>query len=551
MRARHQFPVAVWPLAVLACLAFGALALILGQDASAGLRSRVFYNGWAFLHGYTNRDVLVAQAGGFANPTLDAAYVFLAEHLPARWLGFLLGVVQALNFPLLFAVAWRLLVVRNPFRRTLGAAVLALAGLLGACSLSEVGTAYLDAVVSLGILSAAVVVVANWDALSDGDPGSAAVLALVAGLPAGFAFGLRGSLVVYALGLALAFLVTNMAPMRRLWLVLWFKLGALGGFAVSGLHWLTHLAGTYQNPVFPSLNHIFRSPWALPLPYGDAAAVPGSVAGLLALGLKIPLDPGLSADIWFRDYRLATVLALLPLAALATIRRRHADPGLVTRSGPTGWLLAATFISYTAWVFLFRTWQTLLPLEMLAPTIVVAAVGTLPLPRAARPGIGAGLVAFLVATTATSGWTRVPWTERAVSASIPTVEEPDHTLVLVSGREPVSFLVPLFPAPLRFVRVDAALAPVDGPETGLARQVREAITGHDGPIRSLHPSGEEDGAEKAASALGLTLVTTGCQTIGAAIGNGTYALCRVERAPRAAEPAVPTATEAGAPAAGG
>lgn len=539
MRAGQTLPPILWPTSAVVCLAFGGLALFLGMDASWDLRNYHFYNGWAFLNGLVGKDLLVSQIPSFFNPTLDAAYVALAQSLPAWGVGFVLGMVHGLNFPLLFAIGWRMLEVRNPNRRSLAAGALALAGVTGAGGLSLVGTVFFDNVVSLGVLAAVAVVVTWWDELADGALTGAAVLAVAAGVPAGLGFGLKQPTVIFCVGLCLAFLVANLPVIRRFWLAFWFGIGVLLGFGVGGAHWMGYLWQIYGNPLFPFFNHIFLSPWAAADPYRDPGFLQSGLVDMVTFGWRFPFDPLQTGEVEFRDYRILAVITLVPLAALASLVKRDRDPGVITTPGPTGWLMSAAAVTYVAWVALFCIYRYLIPLEMLAPLVVVAAVGCLPLPRAARRGLSTALVLFLAATTLPGNWLRVPWADKAVSATVPAVEDPARTLVLLSGHEPLSFLIPLFPGAerMRFLRIDSTFTLPDDSETGFRRLFRDAIETAEGPIYSLHIVTQEqrDVVPKLAE-YGLELDTASCREITSPIGADTYRFCLTRR-PGASEPA--------------
>ncbi|MGH8572627.1 MAG: hypothetical protein ACREX8_08635, partial [Gammaproteobacteria bacterium] len=71
---------------------------------------------------------------------------------------------------------------------------------------------------------------------------------------------------------------------------------------------------------------------------------------------------------------------------------------------------------------------------------------------------------------------------------------PDATLVVVTGFEPVAFVIPAFPPPVAFVRLQGYLNdhPDDGDrgddgDTGLDRRVRERLARHRGDLYLLFP----------------------------------------------------------------
>jgi hypothetical protein len=147
--------IAVVALCVAFPLGFGALALVLGQDTNWDLRNYHWYNPYAFLTGRFALDIGPAHAATFYNPLLDVPVYLLAQALPAKAVGFLLGTVQGLNFVLLFALLRALIVAPSPAQRSGFAAVVAGVGMSGGGHLSLVGTTFND--VSLAVIGAALI----------------------------------------------------------------------------------------------------------------------------------------------------------------------------------------------------------------------------------------------------------------------------------------------------------------------------------------------------------------------------------------------------------
>jgi hypothetical protein len=514
-------PRALLPASLIVCLASGAIALALGMDASWDLRNYHYYNGWAALHGHVGRDVLVAQIPSFFNPALDVPYAWMAEALPARAVGFLLGMVHGLNFPLLFAIAWHLL--QAPPRRGLAAGALALAGMAGAATLSEIGTTFWDDVVSLGVLGAVLILLANWRALAEAAPARAGLLAAAAGLPAGLAFGLKQPEVLFCVGLCAGLLAADWPPARRLWVAFAFGLGVLAGLGIGGGWWMIHLWKAYGNPLFPFFNHVFKSPWGLADPYRDPGFLQHGFWAMLTFGFRFPFDPRLTAETSFQDFRILALLVLVPLAGLAGLARRTAEP--LARPGPARWLLASAAVAYGLWVVMFCIYRYLMPLEMLAPLLAVAALGMLPLPR--RGLIALALVALLVATTRPADWLRVAWADKAVAVDLPAVAQAEGTLVLLSGHEPLSFLIPAFPPGMKFLRIDSTFTLSEG-DTGFRRLFRQTIESWPGPIASLHIGAEEHDVVRKLAEYGLELGPCG-DNVTAPIGAAPYRFCPTQR----------------------
>ena len=200
--------IAVVALCVAFPLGFGALALVLGQDTNYDLRNYHWYNPYAFLTGRLALDIGPAHANTFYNPLLDVPVYLLAQALPAKAVGFLLGTVQGLNFVLLFALLRALIVAPSPAQRSGFAAVVAGVGVLGGGHLSLVGTTYYDNVVSLAVIGAALIVAASASTVFAGPMRSSFARTAAAGLVLGAGAGLKLPTAVFAVGFCAAFLVT-------------------------------------------------------------------------------------------------------------------------------------------------------------------------------------------------------------------------------------------------------------------------------------------------------------------------------------------------------
>jgi hypothetical protein len=117
----------VWVLAAVV-IGLGGVSLWLGQDMNWDLLNYHYYDGYAFLHGRLDMDIVPAGIQTYQAPLLHAFHYLGIAHLPPRLFGFLLGALHGLNVPLLFVLAWRLLSSAEP--RPRGTIALA-AALLG------------------------------------------------------------------------------------------------------------------------------------------------------------------------------------------------------------------------------------------------------------------------------------------------------------------------------------------------------------------------------------------------------------------------------------
>ncbi|HXH02692.1 MAG TPA: hypothetical protein VNN09_05160 [Candidatus Competibacteraceae bacterium] len=526
-------------------LLFGLLALWLGLDANWDLRNYHYYNAYAFLNDRWGWDILPSQSPSFYNPTLDLPYYWLVENLPAQTVGFILGAVQGLNFIPLFLLAYSLLAIDDLRRRWLAAAGLALAGMLGADTVSEYGTVFHDNLVSIGINGAAAIVVCQWSRL--GAPGRGWIgPAALAGLSMGLAFGLKQNTVIFAIGGCFAFLLVPGPFWRRFWLSFVYGLGVLAGLGIGGGHWMWYLWQHYGNPLFPYYNHIFQSPWGLLRDYRDPGFLPQGfdLWEVLSFPFRFSFDYRITTEVPFRDFRVLAAYVLLPLAGLAALLRRlrrSPAPEPLTQPGASAYLMVFAALSYGLWLYMFRIYRYLIPLEMLAPILIVAALGRLPLPRARAAKTALVLVTLIVLTTQPADWGRVPWSAKAIEVGVPQIAAPEHTLVLMAGHEPYSYLLPAFPPQLRFVRIDSNFTNIHERNVAFNPLMQRIVAEHRGPLAVLYAAHEVRDVRRKLQEYGLALTATACQNVPANLaGDVVYLYCPVFRQ---GEPVYPIAHE--------
>lgn len=522
-RAALAFP-------ALAPLFYGLLALALGMDANWDLRNYHWYNAYAFLNGRIGIDLLPAQMPTFYNPLLDVPFYWLASNLPAPVAGFLWGAAQGLNLSLLFLLAHATLRVGTPGRRVAPAAALALMGGLGGGTLGLLATTFHDNMVSLGVLGALVVVAGGLPGLLDGPAPRAFGRVALAGLLAGAAMGLKNPTVIYAVGLCLAFLALPARPWRRLWLAFFFGIGVLGGLALFAGFWMAHLWHDYGNPVFPHMNHVFKSPFAAISDYVNSSFFPASTVERLFFPFFFTFAPLKVGEVPFLDLRILILFVLVPVAAalalLAKAFRLRSEP--LADPAASRFLLTAVAVTYALWVVMFCIYRYLVPLEILAPLAIVMAAGLLPVARGAKLAVAGVLLVLAQATMQPADWGRVPWSARWVEAEVPPIEAPEDTMVLMAGYWAISHVIPEFPARVRFVRIQSNFLQPDSVGNGYLALLKDKVGAHRGRFLMLSTIPDTAGAAKAAALLDLRVDQRDCRAIPNNLGEPLN-LCAVQR----------------------
>ena len=249
----------------------------------------------------------------------------------------------------------------------------------------------------------------------------------------------------------------------------------------------------------------------------------------LSFPFRFLLDYRIADDAPFRDLRIPLLYALLPVASLWFVVAPARSPPLVEASARRILFLFAAG-SYATWLVLFAVYRYLVGLEMLAPLLLVAAVDCAPLARRARLTV----VAILLLLAALFGFygfgDHAPRGDPYVQVSGLSFPDAGGTMLLMTGNEPMAYLIPSLPPAIPVLRIDGWLAqPTDA--SGLTASMRARVAAHRGDLFLLAAPWERTAADLATSAYGLEIVTAQCREIDSNLG-GPYQLCPLRRSPR-------------------
>lgn len=477
-----------------------ALALALGQSTSWDLQNYHWYNPYALLEGRMGFDVAVAHHATFYNPLIDLPLWWLAPHVSGAGAAVFLGLLQGLNFSFLYLLARDTLLLREPQRRIV-AAVLALLGVTGGYAISLAGAPHYDNVVSVGILAALWLLLRRREAIAAGD-GRGALIG--AGLLIGAMVGVKLPTAPFGLAILAAAFSCATGLRGRVRALLLCGVAAFVAFLATTGWWFFVLWRETGNPVFPYFNDVIGSTLILDASYRDERFLPQSLLHALLFPFRASLDWRVSADGPLTDWRIAFAYAAVLLAAVTLLLRRAAATPLVER-GATAVLFAFTLVGYVSWLVVFAIYRYIVTFEMLAPLLIVAAIGLWPLPRRARCVLAACALLGAVLLTPIPRENRPPFAERVVTVDVPAIARPEATLAIMTGVEPMAFVIPSFPAQVPFLRIDGYLVG-PGAQTPMLSGMRERISAHratGGDVFWLHVPYEQVRGQEALAAFGL------------------------------------------------
>lgn len=472
-----------------------------------------YYNAWAFVHGRYGIDWAPAQLQSFHSPFLDLPfYAMVAADLPPRLIAFALAIPTGIAWYCFARIVTTLFAPLDAAVRGPAIAAALAIGITAPMAVSLIGTTMNDWHV------AAFVLVALWLVVRTPAPGTAVVAS--AGLLVGLGAGLKLTGSIYAVGLVGALLVTGHGGWKaRLRRAVLGAAGMVAGFTVTAGPWMLLMAERFGNPLFPYFNDVFRSPWTDPVSFSATRFGPQSwlewIGCPFVMLWKIE---GFVAEPEFRDARPA-LLYLLAIAALLWRR-----PALGVGTDPRWRFLVAFFAgSLVAWAVVYRIFRYLVPLELLAGAFIALLVVRLVPSRRVALALASAFV-LVVVTSKYPTWWRQRFEEHFLTVRLPQVDA--DALVLLVAPEPMSYVLPSFPADARFAGLVSSF---NDPwrHNRLQATIAATIREHQGALYSLAmPPGQGVGTE-ALAAVGLA--RSNCEEIRTNLRASPLELCRLRR----------------------
>jgi hypothetical protein len=492
-------------LRLLALLVFpvgcGLATLLIGQDVNFDLFNYHFYNAWAFLNGQDLTNVFPGNIQTLINPLLDVPTYLLTVHTPPRFEAFVVGFEQGLCPLVVYLIARR--VVRP---RSLALAAVIAAAVAGGF-VSELGNDMGDSIVAfpllLGVLWAVIAIQirqAEPDAIAEREarrrrPSREARWWLASGLAAGVGAGLKFAELPVAVGLVLGSLVA-FGPWRdRLRSFGASVLGAVIGVAATAGYWSYFLWRHYGDPFAFTGGSFWFSHFAYAAANGETVrkvGLPASPEQVLYWPVYWFFHPLAASEIPVREASISIAYVLLvALLVLACIRgaraflggRSRGTPAVprARRLGPADrvdasvdrYFITTFVVTLVIWVKVFGVYRYLIPLELLAPIVVISAGRRLAtfvgdagrrcrVTKRVLAPLFVAVCALCVATESPSSyWLRTGFGSTYFEVATPAMLENGKLDVLVElSYSPESFVMPLLHG--RFIGIGG----IDGREGG-------------------------------------------------------------------------------------
>jgi hypothetical protein len=477
----------------------GFMSLLVGQDNNWDLQNYHYYNPYALLNDRLGFDIAPAQRQTYLNPFLDLPFYWGTNHLPPRLLGFLMGGVQGLTLGITFVLGMLVFRSFSPRVRLALSAMCSAAGVYAPVFLGELGASQNDTLVGLLVLISLLLLVRRLVIDQSLAGRESRRVLILAALILGLGTGLKATVMPHVAAFAVAVLVAENTWRKRISVL------AIGGgvfvvgFLIANGYWMLRMWQEFQNPLFPYYNDLFKSPWADPRSYADRSMLSNTPLEAITRPFAFAHENEYTnRQNSFRDLRYAILYAVLALNVVAWVWRRLRAWRKPRRKSPAGMSIEARFllvffvVSFVTWEAMFSIIRYTAAIEPLAPLLIVVLAAELIGYRPARVMlVTAATTVVLLASVRPIQHERVKWGEKFWEVQVPTLPNPEKSIIILANTRPFAYLVPSFPPEVRWLGVDNNMT-MPKQKRHMQEEIRRILAEHDGDIYLLSqaaPSG--------------------------------------------------------------
>lgn len=424
--------------------------MMMPRDASYDVVHYHLHNGWAALNDRSGQDLAPAEMHSFLNPIWQMFIWLLIDNLPGRLIAFLLGILQALTLPALYALTRRLLAKAEIKPALVTVLAIAFAGFTAESQFVLMATVRNDAVFA-GIFIAALVLLFPDDRKIPGLFAFALASFLVGAL-----IGFKITNAIYGVFFAISALIIIPSWTGRLKIGGVCALAGLAGIVIFGGVWAWQLYSTYGNPIFPNMNGYFDAPLGPETPFRDTRYLPDGLLDAIIRPFVFLFDGSLVNDYDFFDPRLQIgYLSSLAIIGLGVSKSATSHP--IYR--PALALAVATLVTVIVWSLVFSIARYIAALWMLGPLMLTMLLVLLRrewLTQKLTPAITLALAALLFLSTNPTQLRRVAWTSWSQPYFEVQLDNPakyQSAIIAFSGDYPGAFLAPSLPTSAQFTHM--------------------------------------------------------------------------------------------------
>ena len=431
-------------LLVLFCILFGFLSVGYGQDVGWDITNYHLYNPFAFLTGRFGKDIMPATVHTFLNPLLDVPYYLLVKYFNnyPRFVAFVMGLPGGVLAFFVYKISWFLLGRKGARAEALVATGV---GITGAMVISQLG------MTSNEIPLAAILCASFYLLLKFLFKEQIVSFVFWSAFLAGGAVGLKYTAAPFVIALTFAFLINLPWIKKPFRMLSWFALGGVAGFLVTNGFFMWRLWHAYNNPFFPFLNGIFKSPFFDPVNFDETRFYPRSLGQWWFYPFYwIHKSNGFVTEpkIYLADARFAAGYVSAGLLLVRFLWDFFFNRKDITALREKAVLLVFVITGYVLWLHFYSVLRYAVALEVLSGVLVLYALRSY-LKNGLVLVVSLGVLGAIMYKTHYPSWRRGPYTKQVIEIyNMPKVKE---NALVVYYEEGLAFLSMFFPKDAQFI----------------------------------------------------------------------------------------------------
>jgi hypothetical protein len=423
---------------------------ILGKEVGWDVGGYHLYAGFSAVNDRFAQDYFAAGPQAYFNPyALAPFYLLVDAGLPALCIASIMAAAQSAGLWFTFELGAMVCPSADRNLRSFVGVCAAIAAFVNPIFMQQLGSSFTD-------ISTGAVVLAGWLLIASTLRSASSARTLCGGLLLGAAAALKLTNAVHAIaGLGVLLLLPE-KPTLRLRHLIYCGIAMGAGFAIVAAPWSLRLERVFDNPLFPLMNGIFRSPEFTTETIRHFRFTPDSAAAALWRPFAI-LNPAnmVQEELRAPDLRYAALIVVFTVLVSLRLWRRfgnasaNARRGIQALSGSTRVLAAlgvGLSIDWVLWLAGSGNGRYFLPAACLAGVVLVGLLFTalVAVPRIRNYALillfGAQAMQLWIGTD--YRWNAAPWGGPWFEVSMPAQLRTEPTLFLAIGGITNSFIAP-------------------------------------------------------------------------------------------------------------
>jgi hypothetical protein len=432
-----------------ACTVFALVVnYLLGKDMAWDTMSYHIYAGFNAVNDRFSQDYFAAGPQSYFNPYVHAPFYYLTTTgLSSLEISSILAIAHSAILWLTYELAVAVCPSDDPHKRVIFGLCGVAFALINPILLQQIGSTFAD--ITTGEL-----VLGGWLLLALAVRNPSTTRVICAGLLCGIATGLKLTNAVHAIA---GFAVLIMLPLSlrgRIIHGLAYGVSLGLGYLIVAAPWSYRLAKRFDNPLFPMMNNVFRSPEFTTESLRHFRFIPATIAEALWRPFAM-IDPVTMVHEEMRapDPRYAVLFILLGVLFCRLLWQHRtpssgeapssagADPGRILAA-----LGCGLAVDWLAWLSGSGNSRYFLPMSSIAAVIIVAILFRLFATQPKTRNYILGGILCVQGVQLWMGadyrWNEAPWNDHWIDVTVPAKLASEPNLYLTMGAQTNSFLAP-------------------------------------------------------------------------------------------------------------